>query len=141
VRVRVSAASRRIVVSRISVDGFARWSTPTRAYLTRGLTHEVHPNAARGAAILPSFVLVNGIAPNCGMSIRVSAQVVIAKTLVGVSCSFTIHFHSFPFHGLVLRPTLSMLMWVLCRPFLAHFATRGPVLTTTVASTIPREIF
>jgi len=94
-----------------------------------------------GRTILPSLVFVCSIAPNCIMSIRVSAQVVIAKTLVGVSCTFTPHFHAFPFHSLGCLPTLSMLMWVLCRPFLARPATDAQILTTTVASTIPRKIF
>jgi len=43
--------------------------------------------------------------------------------------------------GLGFLHTLIMRMWLLCRPFLARPATHGQCLTTTVAATIPREIF
>jgi len=43
--------------------------------------------------------------------------------------------------GLGFLPTLIMRMRLLCRPFLALPATHGLCLTTTVAGTIPREIF
>jgi len=43
--------------------------------------------------------------------------------------------------GLACLRTLSMSMWLLCRPFLARPATHALRLTPTVASTIPRKSF
>jgi hypothetical protein len=71
-------------LSAFDAGGAARTTVVNQVY------GDIHSRGQWGT-ILPSLVCVYGIAPNCVMSIWVSAQIMIAETLVVVCCIFTPH--------------------------------------------------